>query len=247
MQFRILTMISLTSVFLLLINCSKKDSEALGSCVYKFGNAYKCVPNKTKSDCEKNYVSADGYIARWYENQPCDVTIGIIDPKIDHAIKTRNGEIIPLKFNMLKEDVLLILENMQTQVQQVNTDNWLIDDNVLVFSKNRLVSASSQSLKSNIYYHNFAAVQTNTINEYKYNLINTSSEPITILEVHPSCDCTRVKSNFKTILNPNETTDIEIVFDSKGLIGPTSRFIKIITNNSQHPEMVLFFNADVQF
>jgi hypothetical protein len=67
---------------------------------------------------------------------------------------------------------------------------------------------------------------------------NNGKSDLIIRKVHASCGCTATHPE-KTTLKPGESSKIDIVFDTKGRSGDQYKNITVITNDPEHPEVLL--------
>ncbi len=87
--------------------------------------------------------------------------------------------------------------------------------------------------------YNYGKVTDGEKVTYNYRFKNTGTKPLVIVEASSTCGCTVPEKPEKPI-KPGETGFIKVVFDSKGRVGSTHKFIKVISNaNPAFPDLLL--------
>ncbi|MCX5697627.1 MAG: DUF1573 domain-containing protein [Candidatus Omnitrophica bacterium] len=84
------------------------------------------------------------------------------------------------------------------------------------------------------YSWDFGTIKAGEIAKHDFVLKNESQGTINIKEVTTSCGCTTGKLN-KTVLGPDESTTVEITFNSKGIAGGSVQkyaFVRTDNNNA---------------
>ena len=76
-------------------------------------------------------------------------------------------------------------------------------------------------------------------------LKNIGTQPLRIFGVQPSCGCTTIKRP-KDVLNPNESDEVEIEFNSIGYRGRVEKEVFINSSDSLSPYLVVKLYADVR-
>jgi hypothetical protein len=84
----------------------------------------------------------------------------------------------------------------------------------------------------------FTARPTDQFIEVKYRFTNTSSHPVTIDEVHPSCGCTTVQLRKKEYA-PGESGELAARFDFAGRTGHQEKSIMVLTKDTINQPVVL--------
>jgi len=118
------------------------------------------------------------------------------------------------------------------------------------------IPASSQSQEKSVeqskakeqvdekYTWDFGKAKEGDILTHTFILKNESSKTLNIKNVNTSCGCTTSEVK-KTSLEPGESTDIEVKFNSKGYLGPVQKFIYVNTDDVDNPVIRLIIKADV--
>ncbi len=90
----------------------------------------------------------------------------------------------------------------------------------------------------------FGPVESGKIKEHDFTIKNEGTLPLQIKDVSTSCGCTvsQVKRN---MLQPGESTSLNVKFDSKGYHGPVRQFVYVDTNAPGEPVIRFVIKADV--
>jgi len=121
---------------------------------------------------------------------------------------------------------------------------------VFFFGLYVLVLAQNENLsKARIFFPNtrwdFGYVPKGGSVSHIFQVKNIGEDTLIIVRVRPGCGCTSVPL-FKDRLAPNETADLEVIFDSQKLrAGKTSKSIQITSNDPTKPFEELHFTASV--
>lgn len=78
----------------------------------------------------------------------------------------------------------------------------------------------------------------------KYRVTNTGNAYLNITQVRPSCGCTATVLG-KWSMAPGESTDLEAMFDPKGLKGGVRKSIEVVSNDPRNPSLSLTLEAEV--
>jgi hypothetical protein len=94
------------------------------------------------------------------------------------------------------------------------------------------------------YTWDFGKVKEGEVLVHKFSLKNESSKVMQITSVNTTCGCTTsyVKQNS---LKPQESTDIEVKFNTKGYSGSTLKFIYVNTDDIDNPVIRFIIKAEV--
>jgi len=116
------------------------------------------------------------------------------------------------------------------------------------FSQNLKNSSSGQQgsdklLDSNVW--DFGSIQKGQIVRHDFQVKNNLSRKLTINGVTTSCGCTASTAK-KNILDPQESTQISVEFNSKGYKGETSQFVYVNTDDPDNPVIKFTFKAFVE-
>jgi len=108
-----------------------------------------------------------------------------------------------------------------------------------------LVQAQGQPrLEVDAIHHDFGPVVQGTKVSHRFKLSNTGDAPLNILRMNSSCGCTSTLLG-KARLEPGESTELEVSFNSAGLRGPANKSVQVVTDDPAAPDRTLTFQADV--
>lgn len=102
----------------------------------------------------------------------------------------------------------------------------------------------SQAKNLDPYSWDFGQVKEGGILKHNFILRNKSDEILNIKDVTTSCGCTVSKVK-KKILSPNESTVIEVRFNSKGYSGAVQQYIYVYTDSVDNPVIRFIMKAEV--
>ena len=92
--------------------------------------------------------------------------------------------------------------------------------------------------------HDFGTIKEGVQAKHAYTFKNTGDAPLLISDVMASCGCT-VPQFSKQPVMPNEIGTIDIVFDSKGRVGPSEKHL-IVISNAEAPKVSIGFKVNVE-
>jgi Protein of unknown function (DUF1573) len=93
-------------------------------------------------------------------------------------------------------------------------------------------------------HHDFGRISPDKKVAAKYKVTNTGNAFLNITQVRPSCGCTYTMLG-KWSLAPGEATEIEAMFDPKGVKGLVRKSIEVVCNDPKTPNISLSLEADV--
>ncbi len=111
------------------------------------------------------------------------------------------------------------------------------------YSQNSPVIADKKEA-ADPYLYDFGNVKEGNVFKHDFILKNDSPKPLSIKGVNTSCGCTTSKI-IKDVLLPQESTLIEVSFDSKGYSGPTQQYVYVNTGSIDKPVIRLIIKANV--
>jgi len=94
------------------------------------------------------------------------------------------------------------------------------------------------------YTWDFGQVKEGQVLKHAFILKNESAKTLKIKDVNSSCGCT-VSEAKKMVLAPQESTTIEVKFDSKGYSGITKQYIYVHTDDLDNPLIRFIIIAQV--
>lgn len=86
-------------------------------------------------------------------------------------------------------------------------------------------------------------IQDSVVTTY-FVITNEGADLLKIMKVSASCGCTAVMSE-KNELKRGESTEIKVVFDSKGKSGKQKKTVYIETNDPMNPTITLSLNGNI--
>jgi len=93
-------------------------------------------------------------------------------------------------------------------------------------------------------HHDFGRITPDRKVAAKYRVTNTGNAYLNITQVRPSCGCTYTMLG-KWSLAPGEGTEIEAMFDPKGMKGGVRKSIEVVCNDPKNPTVNLTLEAEV--
>ena len=93
-------------------------------------------------------------------------------------------------------------------------------------------------------HHDFGRITPDRKVAAKYKVSNTGNAFLSITQVRPSCGCTYTMLG-KWSLAPGESTEIEAMFDPKGVKGAVRKSIEVVCNDPKTPTLTLTLEAEV--
>src|SRR4051812_43698414 len=94
--------------------------------------------------------------------------------------------------------------------------------------------------------HNFGPVPRGAKVKYDFVLTNRLAEPITILNLRPSCGCTSGKASASTV-NPGERAVVEAQMDTRNFLGVKSTilYVTLVTASGREAEVRLGVTSNI--
>jgi hypothetical protein len=93
-------------------------------------------------------------------------------------------------------------------------------------------------------YHDFGDLVPDMEVTHHYKLANSGDAPLHITRVTSSCGCTSSLAG-KNLLEPGETTVVDVTFHTAGISGPASKSVEVMTDDPDQPKLLLTFQAVV--
>lgn len=98
--------------------------------------------------------------------------------------------------------------------------------------------------KKDKYTWDFGKVKEGKVYKHDFLLENDTGKPLNIKSVNTSCGCT-VSQIKKKSLKPQESTTLEVSFNSKGYSGAVKQFIYVNTDDVDKPVIRFIIKAEV--
>lgn len=95
------------------------------------------------------------------------------------------------------------------------------------------------------YIWDFGRVKEGEAVKHSFTLKNETAKTMKIKDLTTSCGCTVSKAKNKT-LKAGESTQIEVVFDSKGYKGEIKQFVFVSTDSLDNPAIQFIIKANVE-
>ena len=92
--------------------------------------------------------------------------------------------------------------------------------------------------------HDFGDINEGEIVKHIYVISNNGGDLLKILDVRASCGCTAAKPE-KSELQPGESTNLLVSFNSKGRKGPQNKNVTFVTNDPDTPNNTLTFKCNI--
>ncbi len=92
--------------------------------------------------------------------------------------------------------------------------------------------------------HDFGNIDANTIVSHEFEILNSGDGELVIEKVRASCGCTAADPG-KNILQPGESTNIKIEFNSAGRSGRQLKYVYVFSNDKSNPQVRLSFTANI--
>ncbi|TAE17163.1 MAG: DUF1573 domain-containing protein [Bacteroidetes bacterium] len=92
--------------------------------------------------------------------------------------------------------------------------------------------------------HDYGKINQGTTNTTTFVLTNKGQKTLTIRKVKASCGCTAPQPK-KMVLEPGESTNVDVVYNSHGKEGKQNQTVTIITNDPQRAKQTLSISAEV--
>lgn len=95
------------------------------------------------------------------------------------------------------------------------------------------------------YAWDFGKVKEGGVLKHDFILKNETKKNLKIERINTSCDCT-ISQAKKKMLVPQESTVIEVSFNTQGYSGQVSQFVYVNTDNPDNPIIKITIKADVE-
>lgn len=95
------------------------------------------------------------------------------------------------------------------------------------------------------YSWDFGQVKGGEVLKHSFTLKNETRQTLQVKDINTSCGCTVSQVKKKTLL-PQEATEIEVQFDTKGYRGETTQHVYVHTDNLDNPVIMFIIKALVK-
>jgi len=113
---------------------------------------------------------------------------------------------------------------------------------LIVTSVNAQISGPKISSPSQV--HNFGDIVEGTIVTHEFTIINEGDAELQLIKVSSSCGCTAAKPD-KDKLQPGDSTNIKVTFNSKSRHGKQKKYIYVFTNDKNNTRYRLIIQSNV--
>ena len=116
---------------------------------------------------------------------------------------------------------------------------------VILLSVLFVQATNAQSITVESPEHQFGAMAKSQIVQHAFVVKNTGKLPLKIKQVKPTCGCTAINQDKNDILDPGESTKIDVTLRLSGLKGKVTKSISVITNDPKRPQISLSMSGTV--
>ncbi len=92
--------------------------------------------------------------------------------------------------------------------------------------------------------HNFGDIKLGDQVSHSFTISNSGGDILKILDVRASCGCTAAQPDKKE-LKPGESTQIKVIFNSKGRVGPQLKTVYVTSNDPERKEVHLSIRCNI--
>jgi uncharacterized cupredoxin-like copper-binding protein len=92
--------------------------------------------------------------------------------------------------------------------------------------------------------HDFGNINQGDVVNHSFVIANNGGDLLKIIDVKASCGCTAANPDKKE-LQPGESTNIAVSFNSKGRKGPQTKTITVSTNDPEKPQVTLTIKCNI--
>ncbi len=147
--------------------------------------------------------------------------------------------------NNVSSEEKAIREKAKAKLENPSVTNGPDKDRINKNNDNKIeVQGPSTKIQFKESKYNFGTVDEGKKVKHVYKFTNVGTEPLVIQNAKASCGCT-VPTYAKDPIQPGETGEIDVVFDSKGRPGKVSKTVTI-TANTEPVKTVLFLTGEVK-
>ncbi len=191
-------------------------------------------------------ASADGPVKIGFKNTPEFLTF-IFKPEILQPSEEGTIEIIynsSLKSDWDRSiDRLYLTVNGESPESNMITVTATIIEDFSSLTPEEKEHAPKASFESRTY--NFGTVKDGKKVEHNFVLKNAGKNDLIIRKIWATCGCTAVTPK-KTVIGPDEITQIKVVFNSTGRKGNQKKMITVVTNDPENPRITLWLEGVVE-
>lgn len=181
-----------------------------------------------------------------FENKPDFLTF-VFNPEI---LKPAEEGTIEIFYNSaLKNEWDRAIDRIYLTVNGESPDKNMITVTATIIEDFSDLSPEEKELAPKTYFesrtYNFGTVRQGKKIEHNFILKNVGQKDLVIRRIWATCGCTAVTPK-KTVIKPEDVTQIKVVFNSTGRKGNQKKMITVITNDPENPRITLWLEGIVE-
>ncbi len=205
------------------------------------------VKGKTKTQVIKvANASMDNPVKLDFMNPPEFLTF-VFEPEILRPAQEGTIEII---YNSaLKNDWDRVIDRLYLTVNGDSPGKNMITVTATILEDFSVLSPEEKELAPKTYFEsrifNFGTIKQGKRIEHNFVLKNAGQQDLIIRRIWATCGCTAVTPR-KTVIKPDDYTQIKVVFNSAGRKGNQKKMITVVTNDPENPRITLWLEGIVE-
>ncbi|KON26510.1 hypothetical protein AC481_07065 [miscellaneous Crenarchaeota group archaeon SMTZ-80] len=207
----------------------------------------KILKGQTKTQMIKvANASMDNTVKLGFKNTPEFLTF-VFKPEILRPAEEGTIEII---YNSaLKNEWDRAIDRLYLTVNGKNPGKNMITVTATIIEDFSGLSPEEKEFAPKTYFesrtYNFGTIKQGKRIEYNFVLKNVGQHDLIIRRIWATCGCTAVTPK-KTVIKPDDVTQIKVVFNSAGRKGNQKKMITVVTNDPENPRITLWFEGIVE-
>ncbi|MBP8849063.1 MAG: DUF1573 domain-containing protein [Breznakibacter sp.] len=147
-----------------------------------------------------------------------------------------------------RQDWGFVMDNVSLSINGVQDPNnrlsvnATIEEDFSTMTPEQLANAPVASFDAVNF--SFGEIAQNTKVSHQFVLTNTGKTNLIVRKVRASCGCTAAAPQ-KSIIEPGQSTTIDVQFDSTGRSGQQNKSITVVTNDPKASTVILMFTANI--
>ncbi len=201
---------------------------------------HNILNTETRSDSVLLYNSGDKPMKVDYQKPPSHIQIALSNNVI------MPGETVTLRvsfdasqldvFGIHSADRVMLNTDDEVQPMKIVFLSANIKEDFSHLTEEELAMAPEITFDELI--HEFGTVESGTRVKHSFNFTNTGKSELIIRRVNAGCGCTATSPS-KTNLQPGESSNIDVTFNTQGRRGQQNMRVTVVTNDPQNPEVYL--------
>jgi hypothetical protein len=191
-------------------------------------------------------VSVDNPVKLGFKNTPEFLTF-VFKPEILQP--SEEGTIEIIYNSSLKNDWDRSIDRLYLTINGESPENNIITVTATIIEDFSALTSEEKEHAPKAYFesrtYNFGIIKNGKKVEYNFVLKNTGQNDLIIRKIWATCGCTAVTPK-KTVIQPDETTQIKVVFNSTGRKGNQKKMITVVTNDPENPRITLWLEGVVE-